>query len=101
MNVFGVEGIEDDLPVQIGTAAREFGADGADLVEAAIVDENGVAGNEQHIRLAASAHHGTHIARGDDDIGIGAHAPINGGVVEPFGIEQSFVAAAPTRRCQW
>lgn len=92
MNVFGVEGIEDNLPVQIGTSAREFGADGADLVEAAVVDEDGVAGYEQHIRLAASAHHGTHIARGDDDIGIGAHAPIDGGVVEPFGVEQSFVA---------
>ena len=49
LNIFGIKGIEDDLPVQIGTSAREFGANGADLVEATVVDENGVAGNEQHI----------------------------------------------------
>ena len=52
LNVFGVEGIKDNLPVQIGTSAREFVANGADLVEAAVVDEDGVAGYEQHIRLA-------------------------------------------------
>ena len=46
LNVFGIKGIEDNLPVQIGTAAREFGANGADLVEAAVVDEDGVAGYE-------------------------------------------------------
>ena len=49
LNIFGIEGIEDDLSVQIGTSAREFGTDGADLVEAAVVDEDGVAGHEQHI----------------------------------------------------
>jgi len=47
--VFGVEGIEDDLSVQVGTAARKFSTDGADLVEVAIVDEDGVAGHKQHI----------------------------------------------------
>ena len=47
--VFGVEGIKDDLSVQVGTAARKFGADSANLVEVAIVDEDGVAGHKQHI----------------------------------------------------
>ena len=47
--VFGVEGIKDDLSVQVGTAARKFCTDGADLVEVTIVDEDGVAGHKQHI----------------------------------------------------
>jgi hypothetical protein len=46
LNVFGIKGIEDNLPVQIGTSAREFGANGADLVEATVVDENGITGYE-------------------------------------------------------